>query len=256
MVKLLDRHRAVSSDGDAPLIGNCNFSRHLCAIFAAAFRAMSDRASGDSLSARARPPFKPPARAKSDTLKLPDSSGFFGKSSTSPVAISTICLAHWLRSRGRLGCHSGMMAVCLSPARGQVQNATTKLAHYQAPCGISPSLLGLLAWSVTLVKSFVATGPPSRRSMGSLCGQLSKNREVPVKQRATGATPVARQSRTNQSRAGAIKPECLPLRLTSPRPVMPTSARISTTLSIRRTSRSIACASATSAGRPASGSTR
>src|SRR3990167_2884486 len=33
-------------------------------------------------------------------------------SGTGPVARSTMCFAHWFKSRGRFGCFSGMLAIC------------------------------------------------------------------------------------------------------------------------------------------------
>ena len=63
----------------------------------APFRAISLRCSGVSFSARALPPFSPPALANSFT------GGASTSASTSPVATSTMNLASWLVSRGRLG---------------------------------------------------------------------------------------------------------------------------------------------------------
>ncbi|MCF3643382.1 hypothetical protein LXM94_25885, partial [Rhizobium sp. TRM95111] len=65
----------------------------------AAKRAISDLSSGVSDFARAAPPFSPPFRALSR--------GFL--SSASPVAKSTIALASWFWSRGRLGVLSIML---------------------------------------------------------------------------------------------------------------------------------------------------
>ena len=70
--------------------------------FAAAILAISDRCSGVKAFARAWPPFNPPNRANS----CAGVGGGGTDSVRAPLARSTIILASWFGSRGRLGCLS------------------------------------------------------------------------------------------------------------------------------------------------------
>src|ERR1700730_3895769 len=67
---------------------------------------MRERSDALIFSARDTPPFRPNATAAGS---LPRSSGVGSRSSTAPVAISTMRFAHWFRSRGRLGRFSAMI---------------------------------------------------------------------------------------------------------------------------------------------------
>jgi hypothetical protein len=73
---------------------------------AAALFAASLRCSGVIFAARAFPPFKPPLRPSATAAGSFPASGF--GSSVSPVARSTMSLASWFGSRGRLRERSGM----------------------------------------------------------------------------------------------------------------------------------------------------
>ncbi len=68
---------------------------------AAALFAMIDLLVGDNLLALAFPPFRPPSRPSATAFGFLPSSDF-GSGGALPVASSTIRLASWFRSRGRL----------------------------------------------------------------------------------------------------------------------------------------------------------
>src|SRR5690606_10889060 len=92
----------------------------------AARLAISERRSGVSDLARARPPAFPAFRARA-------SSGV-GVSSTSPVAMSTIRFASWFVSRGRFGRSFGMGTV-YNGTRPAVRPLDFKLTHYRRRLG-------------------------------------------------------------------------------------------------------------------------
>ena len=63
---------------------------------------MADLCSGGMACERALPPMRPPRRPRLTAAgSLPCSSGVGSRSSTSPVAMSTMAFASWLASRGR-----------------------------------------------------------------------------------------------------------------------------------------------------------
>jgi hypothetical protein len=67
----------------------------------AALRAISDRSSGVSLSARALPPFSPPRRPRTTAAGFLVSCFLAGTDSSSPVASSMMDFAKRFKSRGR-----------------------------------------------------------------------------------------------------------------------------------------------------------
>jgi hypothetical protein len=70
---------------------------------AAALRAIVLRSAGESLAALALPPLRPPSRPRATAAGFRLSSADGLASVNSPVAISTISLASWFGSLGRLG---------------------------------------------------------------------------------------------------------------------------------------------------------
>jgi len=81
-----------------------------CQRAAAALRAISDRCSAVSLSARALPPLSPPLRPSATAAGSRVSSGGSGLSSS--VASATMDAARLLRSTGRLRDRSGIGVGC------------------------------------------------------------------------------------------------------------------------------------------------
>ena len=143
----------------------------------AAFRAISDRRSGDSLSARAFPPFRPPSLPSAEVV---GSLSVSSASSTSPVAISTISFPSWIGSRGRLRRRVAMLVIWHGERRSETRR--------QGPTGVSYIQTDPLPASGLARAALTSASISSGRSSPS----LSITRTASMSDRAASCTrPIA-----------------------------------------------------------------
>ncbi len=99
--------------------------RPLLHLAAAAWRAIRLRASAESFPARAFPPFNPPLRLAAVVGLAGPLGESFGRS---PVVMSTISFASWLRSRGRFG-RVAMLRVCHTDGLPEPQRTASQISN-------------------------------------------------------------------------------------------------------------------------------